>query len=211
MRKTSQFVLKSFFRKAVIKVKDCFVNEKSENLEVLEAKILEDTSSFDTIVVLCLGKYEETFSPYLTFASKVGTILKANQIPVYGEESNPILIDNKLPKVSREIVETYPNPFVLVVMNSVSDAKKVVGNIYYESKSYETDKILVGDATLNLCGSYSESKNKEEYDANSISMDLVNEIATDMALFLMKVVNKKQELANLDKEEITHTLKKETE
>lgn len=194
-----------------MEMKDCFINEKKENLEALETKILEDASSFDTIVVLCLGKYEKTYSPYLTFASKVGTILKTNQFSVYGEESNPILIDHKLPKVSREIIKNYPNPFVLVVMNSISDAKKVVGNIYYDSKSYENDKILVGDATLSLCGSYSENKNKEEYDANSISMDLVNEIATDMALFLMKVLNQKQELTNVEKEEITHTLEKEIE
>lgn len=190
-------------------MKDCFVNEKKENLETLEEKILEDANSFDTIVVLCLGKYEETFSPYLTFASKVGTILKANQILVYGEETNPILIDSKLPKVSREIVETHCNPFVLVVMNSVSDAKKTVGNIYYESKFYENDNILVGDATLSLCGSF--GKKKEEYDTNSLSMNLVNEMATEIALLLIKVVNKKQELKNVEKEEVIRKLEKETQ
>lgn len=190
-------------------MKDCFVNDKKANLEKLEEQILEDASSFDTIVVLCLGKYEETLSPYLTFASKVGTILKTNQCPVFGEESNPILIDNKLPKISLEIVKTYTNPFVLVVMNSMSDAKTIVGNVYYESKSFETDTILVGDAKLTLCGSF--GKNKEEYDVNSLSMDLVNEIATDISMSLMKILNKKQEMTDLEKQEITRTLEKETE
>lgn len=209
MHKLRRFVLKSYFRKAVKNMKDCFVNDKKANLEKLEEQILEDASSFDTIVVLCLGKYEETLSPYLTFASKVGTILKTNQFFVFGEESNPILIDNKLPKISREIVKTYTNPFVLVVMNSMSDAKTIVGNVYYKKEPYETDTILVGDATLTLCGSFGEKK--EEYDANSLSMDVVNEIATDISMSLMKVLNKKQEIIDLEKQEITRTLEKETE
>lgn len=191
-------------------MKNYFINGKKEKIKKLEEQILEDAHTFDTIVVLCLGKYEENLSPYLTFASKVGAILKTNQFPVFGEETSPILIDNnKLPKISREIVESYSNPFVLVVMNSRSDAKKVVGNVYYENKSFENDSILAGNATLTLCGSY--GKNKEECTVNSLSMDFVNEIATDISMSIMKALNKKQEINDLEKLEITRRLEKETE
>ncbi len=188
---------------------DYFVNNKKAKLKKLEEQILEDAKDFDSLIILCLGKYDATLSPYLTFASIVGTILKMNQMPVYGDEENPILIDKKVSKVSREIIKVSPHPFVLVVMNSVSEEKTNISNLYYENAPFENKEVLVGDATLKLCGSF--GKTKEDYDANSLSKEIIDETATSIAFSLMKVINLKQGMINLNTDELSLKLEKETE
>lgn len=76
----------------------------------------------------------------------------------------------------------------------------MVGNLSYENTPYETNEIVVGHATLKLCGSF--GKSIEEYKKNSLNEEVINEISTDIALFLMQLINKKKEANELGEENL---------
>ncbi len=177
----------------------CYIKDKKVKLEQLKEQILLDSEEFENIIILCLGKYETALSPFLTFATKVGTILKLNNFPVYGEEEHPILIDKiDLVKTSRDIIKEYTKPFVLVVLNSITDHKKRVGNCYYEATPYINESIVVGDAHITMCGTF--GTNEEDYYKNSLNVDEINTSATDLALVLMRIIEEKQNTLTLKKE-----------
>lgn len=211
---TNEFsCVKIFFGKAVLKMNDFLMNFRTSKEKRINRRILEDMKDFHEIVVLCLGNYEDTLSPFLTFASKVGTILKVNHFPVYGDMTNPILIDKKsVTPLLEEITRNHPNSFVLVIMTSVSDSKKALGNLYYENTPYKIEDLKVGNAKIQLCGSFGNGstpkKTYEKYIENGLSLSKVNETATDIALTLMKIMNQKQE-KNTFHEENTLCLKNE--
>ena len=189
----TQFCVKIYFWKwrCFLKMKDCYIDEKKVKLERLEEQILKDAEEYEEILILCLGKYNETYSPFLTFATKVSTVLKTNNFPVYGDIEKPLLIEKRIiSPLNFQIDKHHPNAFVLVVMNSLSDTKKVVGNLYYENKPFETKDLTVGNATLKLCGSF--GKTEEELSKNSLDLATINEIATDVSFSLMRILNEKQ-------------------
>lgn len=182
-------------------MKDVFFNQKKVKNEKLPELILKDALNYDSITILCLGKYSKNLSPFLTFATKVGTILKANQFSVYGEDENSILIDNEsIVPVLNEIKENFPNTFILVVLNSLSDSKKLLENLYYENTPFSHDGLEIGNANLKLCGSF--GTDDISYKENSLSLEEINNLACDVAFLLMKTINEFKE----EKESLTKSI-----
>lgn len=185
-------------------MKEYFMDAKKTTIGKLKKQILEDAKEYDNIAIICLGPSLNAPSPFLTFASTIGTILKINHFPIYGDLENPIKIEKrKIAPIQTEIDLNHSNTFTLVIINSISDSKKLLGNIYYENMPFQKNDIFVGCSTLALFGSY--GKNNEEYLKNSLSLEETREIAFSAAFLLMEILNEKQDL---DKQK--RQLKKET-
>lgn len=176
-----------------LKMNNYFMNGKKMQFNRLTKHILKNSKDFDELVVLCLGEYNEHLSPFLTFASKVGTILKFNHFSVYGDCQNPILIDTEsITPILEKIYIEKPNAFVLVVMSSLSKWEKNLGNIYYNSNPFPIKDLKIGNAYLQLCGSYGNG-NYKEYDSNGLPLTIINQTAIDISLFLMQLLREKEE------------------
>lgn len=164
-----------------------FCNQKKVKVERLTEQILNDAKDTHSITILCLGKYSEELPSFLSFATKVGTILKTNNFQVYGCMNQEILIDkNSISDVILDIKINHPNTFLLVVMNGLTDSAKMVGNLYYENTPFINNNLHVGDATLKLCGSF--GNNNESLKENSLSKEEVDKVATDTAIMLMNIL-----------------------
>ncbi len=186
-------MLKFSFEKMVMNLKNYILKAKKETLAVLKEKILEDIKNYDKIAIICLGPSFNAPSPFLTFSSTIGTILKANHFWVYGDLENPIRIEKKkISPIQTEIDTNNPNTFTLVIVNSISHSKKLLGNVCYKNGSFQQKNILVGNATLTLFGSY--GKNTEEYLKQGLSLEETKEFATNIAFLLMEIINQKHDL-----------------
>ena len=195
-------------------MKKTFIERKRENkLEKIHQKILKDAKNYSEIIVLCLGNYKEDLPFFLKFATLVGTTLKENNFSIYGDKKNPILLDQRcVCPILEKIKQDMQDAFLLVVMTSISENKKDVGNLNYKNQPYLLGDLKIGNATIQLCSSYGKALNPKEryqkYIKNSLNATIIKNMITETSLMLMSAIKEKEEETILESQPMP-TLKKE--